>query len=85
MPEIDPMYEPPKFRSAEPKPRRHWAQSAIGMVLCTILGSAGSAAIFGAFKQAISPSLYGGAAELEFLIGALLLIPALFIYSKMVR
>jgi hypothetical protein len=56
-----------------------------GGVLLTILGATGSTAMFNAFRQVVSPSYYGGTPEFSFLIGAVLLIPCIFIWRGLVR
>lgn len=65
-----------------PDPGHGWAtlRKFVGGVVLTVLGAAGSTAMFMAFRQVISPSYYGGSPEFSFLIGAFLLIPCIFIW-----
>lgn len=66
------------------EPRRHWAISAVGMVLLTVFGSVGVALVFSALKQLIDPPLYSSA-ELYMFAGCFLLIPCYFIWRGMVK
>ena len=70
-----------------PVPGQGWVtlRKIVGGVLLTVLGAAGSTAMFMAFRQVFSPTYYGGSPEFSFLIGAFLLIPCIFIWRGTFR
>jgi hypothetical protein len=92
---IDRRYEPELDRavaaailpSTAAQTKFNWTpvRKVAGGILITVLGAIGLTCLFSAVRQVVSPTLFGGSPEFSFLVGAVLLIPCIFIWRGMIR